>query len=596
MSNITSSLILTPTQRRAYDDYKARIAIDYAMTTQCIRSRGFKKFLQHSTWLASSYTSLDEEILEQSFIDRFVREYSKHHTGPNLDDHLAMVESALRVIKPDQDIDLHAQRRCRIGSKPCRNVVAVPIEAIRGTLDGDFVESIRATTLGHREFMARTLMGLIAQAAPELAELPLRDRFSEENLGPRLPDVMAPLMRSGEIDKAHLIADELNRFFKTEEFGWLKRTLRALSLAKGRNKTRSNQRAPRPSDRVWLTASDMRREPYASIMDKAAPTLATPIERAGRASIVKPTSRRLLDIDLMHLFNAMHMAGIKTNHNDVAALFTTESIDALVSYLMNRMSNRNIGRTIKRLRLIYWRLFQNQHAEIYRYMLMIGRLVFSSSPRKRRIVDHLDFNDISLTLDEELDRVSSLIKHIQRPPNFSEIIEFRSLLIMAILLTTGLRLSNVARLRRSQIMSVSGTTVVDIDAHEVKNGVRLTLVLPPWLVKYLDHYLDLPYIKELNRDWVWVSKLGNPISFDSARWQVKFYSLHLIGETLTPHDFRRLLSSHLQRTPGVDQSKVYIQMGHIIDLTTYNDYPTYVRPDFLGVLMKTVPTLSMTQH
>ncbi len=80
--------------------------------------------------------------------------------------------------------------------------------------------------------------------------------------------------------------------------------------------------------------------------------------------------------------------------------------------------------------------------------------------------------------------------------------------------------------------------MVSIPPNRVKNKIALHLVLEMWLATHISRYLNLPSVRKVASDSVWLSRDGAPLSVDAVYRSIKDWSRLVLGETLTPHDLR----------------------------------------------------------
>lgn len=447
--------------------------------------------------------------------------------------------------------------------------------------DKAFVLYLESTDRPHRADDYRRFLGLINRACPGLLDLPPEQRFLASNLSSHLDKALARLKSFEQFQRLHLIAEGLNDHFASQDYTWLRN---AILQNKNRLALRRKKGVAKPSRRkTGFSAKDLRHEPFLSVLDRAIPTLATPKSRIGNVRPIRPGSRRLYELDLAHLLSARLEGKIGTPQDDVEAWFSKPSIRVLEKILPFQVSYRTAGKILVRLRRLYWRIFGTSQTLEYEYMSMVGRRFFKAGSPAWKRMDHIDAKALLAAIKERIAYFGTRLDEAGGIAAPHEIVTYRNLLVFALALSTGLRLGNVTRLQRDELLLEGSLPMVSIPPNRVKNKIALHLVLEMWLATHISRYLNLPSVRKVASDSVWLSRDGAPLSVDAVYRSIKDWSRLVLDETLTPHDLRRLFSSNLLRQGGMTLEQVAKANGHKNVNTTATAYGTNVRPEFQSI-------------
>jgi integrase len=333
------------------------------------------------------------------------------------------------------------------------------------------------------------------------------------------------------------------------------------------------------SARALKTAADMRASPLFDLMEEIAPTHQSPIRPSRRVRSVKDTSRRTLDHDILQLINARIEWGIGSPEDPPGAVFSLPSLVALTDYLQKKnLDPRTIGRMLERVRWLRRRLFPLDEDHGSLFLSVIGREHFLSKPPRRRDVSHIGYADLMEKIQAFLVEIEDGIKRGAARHSLRRV-EWRDLLIVALMLTTGIRIKNAHGLRSGWIR-LGPNPCLNIPAGSVKNAKTFVCALPHWLVTSLCAYaprLGKPGEPDFS---VWRSRDTASLSRASVERSIRKTSLCLLNEPLQPHDYRRLRCIFVQNSAEIDQRTAHYITGHEHPESLYNRYPSYSVPDY----------------
>lgn len=571
--------LLTVTQQKALDTLGNHLKTSYAPAVAEAYKGRVKTFLHYSGLFEDSYNPWEAQPITQDHWKTFERALLDKGVS-NLKQRQVWIGQAMRACFPDQDMPWVPRQSPQTAARRRH----VPLAWDRNNLptpgDKAFVDYHEKTGKLHRGDDFRRFLGLIHRASPALVALPPEQRFLESTLSIHLGAAFANLTKPEEFQRLHLVGEALNGFFARQDFTWLREAV----LSHKEKVAPRKEKAARSSKRKeGFNAADLQSEPFLSIMDRAIPTLATPKSRIGNVRPLRPGSRRLYELDLAHLLMARQKAKIGSPHDDPALWFSQESIRALEAVLPIHMDYRTAGKVMVRLRRFYWRLFGTSQTLDHEYMTMVGRRFFQSGTPAPKRMDHIDAEELLKMIEARAHLFGEQFDRSGGVASSHDLVTYRNLLIFALMLSTGLRLENVTRLERKEIISTGTTTIVSIPAKKVKNNIALNLVLKDSLAEHIRRYLGLPDIQKAASDSVWLSRDGSPLGVDAVYRAIKTWSCLMLDETLTPHDLRRLFSSHLLQQGELTAENVAEALGHKDVNTTIRIYGTDKRPEFQSI-------------
>lgn len=570
---------LSPAQQTAVHVLGQKLSATYAPVTAQTYQRWFKAFLHLSRLFEHSFDTNDQAPIQPFHWFQF--ECGLRASGvDNPEERLGRVRQALQACFPKQALP-SARITTPLLQKPKRVSLSVPRENLPTSGDRALVSYLENTARLHRADDYRRFLGRIKRACPTLLTLPPEQRFLACNMAHHMDAILADATKLGQYQRLHLLADGLNGFFKCQDFSWfhdavLERRDRLIPPKWSKAVAVKSRKRP-------FNAGDMRKEPFLSILDQGVPTLETPKSRIGNVRPVAKTSRRLYEVDFMHLVNARMEARIGSLNDDAKAYFSQASIRALQARLPWHMAYRTAGKMLVRLRRLYWRLFGDDQSVEYEFMTMVGRRFFKTGTPLRKSLDHLDAGELLGLIEERVKFFGEKLEQTGNIARSFELIEYRNLLIFALLLSTGLRLSNVAHLQRNETVKMGTKTIVSIPSSKVKNKIRIEFVLLDWLAEHIERYQSIPLFGPNRTETIWQTRNGALQGVDAVRRSVKEISKQLVGQALTPHQLRHLFADYLQKQPEMNTEQLKRLMAHHTPVTTFRDYRAGPRPYFQDV-------------
>ncbi len=137
----------------------------------------------------------------------------------------------------------------------------------------------------------------------------------------------------------------------------------------------------------------------------------------------------------------------------------------------------------------------------------------------------------------------------------------RNIIILELLFSTGMRVSEISNLKTEQVNLRSNT----IQIYGKGSKERIACILNKDISKMIAHYLN---IRKHNSEYSFTNKLGNYYSDQSIRYMVNFYT-QAAGVTLhiTPHMFRHTFATALH-DEDVNIRHIQQLLGHSSIVTT----------------------------
>ncbi len=155
-------------------------------------------------------------------------------------------------------------------------------------------------------------------------------------------------------------------------------------------------------------------------------------------------------------------------------------------------------------------------------------------------------------------------------------VKFRTALMIAFLAARPVRLQNLVSMRLGiHLCKDPGGWSLYFPGQEVKNGQVLAFDLPPTLVPYLEHYLDVvrpQLLRETGHDHVWIGWTGAPLSPISTYGQILCGTERLLGVAINPHQFRDCAATSLAMASTSDALAAAALLGHRDFATTERHY------------------------
>jgi len=171
-----------------------------------------------------------------------------------------------------------------------------------------------------------------------------------------------------------------------------------------------------------------------------------------------------------------------------------------------------------------------------------------------------------LTLDEVQRLLNEVYMHLEGQTagsyGFKQV--RRDIAIMELLFATGLRVSEVSGINKTDIDLVNGS----VNVFGKGNKERVIYISNDEVKEALGKYAEVFDISNSEEEYFFVNRLGRRISEQSIRYSVRFYSEKAgIGKHVTPHVLRHSFATLLLEE-GVDVSIIQKLLGHSSIQTT----------------------------
>ncbi len=193
---------------------------------------------------------------------------------------------------------------------------------------------------------------------------------------------------------------------------------------------------------------------------------------------------------------------------------------------------------------------------------------------KEKKITYNPLNEIeSLKLDKTIPTSLNYeqITHLFAQPETENYLGFRDRCMMELFYSSGLRISELAALDRSDFDPVNGRLKL-MGKGKKQRVVPITKTAKEWLSKYLDHperCLDLSDHKpQADERAIFLNKFGTRISVRSIdrTFQGYLQKSGLVGK-ITPHTIRHTIATHWLEK-GMDLKTIQVLLGHSSLATT----------------------------
>lgn len=588
---------IAPTWRNLSPDVKGLLTPTKASLGQKLDERSSTVYIRALKTFFDWMTEFSEFNPESLDINKkHLVEYASYLEARkvNVKGFLKFLLSALNAALPGQ-FDRRALRQLiavqkTTGTGRRKKIMSVPLGALSDD-EKAFVDHIRQKYGIHRGDDYLRFVGHMTSVSPRLLTLDFRQRFLQPVLEPVLLAWLGGVNDAGSLQRFHLIATALDAYLGVKTHRWLHDAIRArqAALALPPKRKGTTTKGPGRSSRPRLkTRADMRTGPLLALMEQIAPTAQSSIRSSHASRSFKRSSRKLIDGDVLDLINARILKGIGSPDDPACEVFSLPSLEAMVQRLQHKMIDpRTIGRTCGRLRMLHRRIFPADRDHGCLYLSVIGREHFLSKPPKRRDVSHIDYLDLLTRVERALAGIEENIQSGPHRRNSLLDVERRDLLIVGVMLSTGLRITNVHGLR-SDWIHLGPKSILVIPASMTKNSHTFPAALPDWLVRSLVDYapdLKNPLAPAFP---IWRSRDQAPLSLASVDRSIRKTSLTLIKEPLQPHDYRRLRCAFLQDSDDIDPMTANQLSGHAYLDTLLTHYRSRKVPEYLGGLLAPV--------
>lgn len=231
------------------------------------------------------------------------------------------------------------------------------------------------------------------------------------------------------------------------------------------------------------------------------------------------------------------------------------NIEDYFAYLKNRSYKvKTIKRKIASLKAFFSFLTYNDYIEINPFYKI--KVKIKDSFLLPRIIPISELNKLFILLDKNIDATD------KKSYAYKELVRDR--VILELLLATGLRVSELCSIKRSNIMY--SNNMIKINGKGAKE--RMIPIYHPRLIDDLTMYEKL-FIEDLNNfEYFFINKRKNKISSQSVANMIKKYCrLANISINITPHMFRHTFATMLLEQ-DVDSRQIQLILGHSSIYTT----------------------------
>ena len=231
------------------------------------------------------------------------------------------------------------------------------------------------------------------------------------------------------------------------------------------------------------------------------------------------------------------------------------NIEDYFAYLKNKAYKiKTIKRKIASLRAFFSFLTYNDFIETNPFYKI--KVKIKDSFLLPRIIPISELNKLFILLDKNIDATD------KESYAYKELVRNRA--ILELLLATGLRVSELCSIKRSNIMY--SNNMIKINGKGAKE--RVIPIYHPRLIDDLTLYEKL-FIEDLNNfEYFFINKRKNKISSQSVANMIKKYCrLANISINITPHMFRHTFATMLLEQ-DVDSRQIQLILGHSSIYTT----------------------------
>lgn len=247
-----------------------------------------------------------------------------------------------------------------------------------------------------------------------------------------------------------------------------------------------------------------------------------------------------------------------------------ENIEDYIKYLKNKSyKTKTIKRKVASIKAFYNFLFYEEFIEINPFHKIKIRI--KDSFLLPKIIPIQELNKLFRTIDDRINQVDKS-KYV-----YKELVRDR--VILELLLATGIRISELCSLKKTNIMF--SNNLIKILGKGAKE--RVIPIYHSKLIDNLKSYEQLFYDDLRNFEYLFINKRKKNISSQSVAHMIKKYCrLADINLNITPHMFRHTFATMLL-DQGVDSRQIQIILGHSSIMTTqiYTNISSKKRNDIM---------------
>lgn len=137
---------------------------------------------------------------------------------------------------------------------------------------------------------------------------------------------------------------------------------------------------------------------------------------------------------------------------------------------------------------------------------------------------------------------------VEREPSIARAIEYRNGVMVAFAVWSTLRRKNLAEIELGEHLRIGHGVMRLVFDDTVKNGVPIDLVVPAFLCRHLQVYLDRyrPILMAGNAGRaLWINRHGQPLDYTAFRTTFELTGMRLIGKAINVHSVRHAYATSI---------------------------------------------------
>jgi site-specific recombinase XerD len=163
---------------------------------------------------------------------------------------------------------------------------------------------------------------------------------------------------------------------------------------------------------------------------------------------------------------------------------------------------------------------------------------------------------------EEVRTVIASTYDRQAREKFFEFNSARNRFILALLSTTGLRISELINIKLDSLEKINGGYMVNIAPEDVKNDIAKRVPVSNKTLEYYNEYMQERSARGFDTDTLILSRTGKKLTRKSVREMIQKYCERsgIEGLNITPHSFRHTCTTTLRKNK-VEDTLIYNILG-----------------------------------
>lgn len=257
-----------------------------------------------------------------------------------------------------------------------------------------------------------------------------------------------------------------------------------------------------------------------------------------------------------------YISYLEDNNISYKKVTNDESLKYLKFLDIFQLSNKTISRNISSLKSFYKYLVDNN------YVITNPFILIKNPKIEKKLPNYLSYIEIENIFKDSIS---------------NEFIENRNNLMVELMYSCGLRVSEVQNVKISDI---------DFDYNSIKilgkGNFERVVIFGEYARNHIDNYLSSDYLLYKANEYLFITKKGNRISISSIEKIVKIIALKkLSNHNISPHTFRHTFATHLLNN-GADIKTVQELLGHA-NLSTTEIYTHVSIENLKDVYLKNHP-------